>query len=337
MYTVFPVITRCPLFIIPNVISSHCFIPRRKCFCEQGANKCCTPTRYWRCYFGSVLAVKRCATWTRVGCEVHFWSEIMKTDCFRISNKNWYDKLFACHQWRLPGCLENETCVISTGAMLSHFPYAASLLIAFFNTWLSYRSKHLATAALGNLDYWHSWPELTTVHRVMKRMRAHVKEPGVGMGETNPIDFNLSDLLAKARLLASLSLLFLGLSLSLSFLHLFLPFSYRCHPAEIMHMHGTKGKDFQGCKVSFISWSYQESGNHVHPDTLRLGSMSGKNDARDFWSFNKLPVAAWPEVAACHISGCLGTGAHGLIGDVASLSSQSTGLCSKRIDPDIDL
>lgn len=34
----------------------------------------------------------------------------------------------------------------------------------------------------------------------------------------------------------------------------------------------------------------QESGDCVHHDTRELGVRSGKNDSRDFWKFNDIPV-----------------------------------------------
>lgn len=78
---------------------------------------------------------------------------------------------------------------------------------------------------------------------------------------------------------------------------------------EIMRMHATNGQYFQDCNLSFI-WSYQESGGCVHPDTLRPGSISGKNDDHDFWPCCGLAWTKWP--ADCCMSGrcCLGTGAY---------------------------
>lgn len=37
----------------------------------------------------------------------------------------------------------------------------------------------------------------------------------------------------------------------------------------------------------------QESRGYAHPDSNKLGSMSGWNDSRDFWSFNDIGVATW--------------------------------------------
>lgn len=171
----------------------------------------------------------------------------------------------------------------------------------------------IAIAALGNLGCWHSWPELTTVHRAMKRMRSHVKEPGIGMEDANPIIFNLSDLAKKLGYVSvSLFLLFfasLSLSLYLPPVSLHLSLIAAILLTEIMHMHATNGQYFQDCNLSFI-WSYQESGGCVHPDTLRPGSISGKNDDHDFWPCCGLAWTKWP--ADCCMSGrcCLGTGAY---------------------------
>ena len=46
---------------------------------------------------------------------------------------------------------------------------------------------------------------------------------------------------------------------------------------------------------TYCCTSLQESGQHVHPQSLQLASYNPKhrNDSRDFWRFHDIPVAAW--------------------------------------------
>ena len=51
------------------------------------------------------------------------------------------------------------------------------------------------------------------------------------------------------------------------------------------------------------SWFMKESGDAVHPESAKLGKTNPKNrnDARDFWNANKVPVAAWPPKASSNV------------------------------------
>ena len=72
---------------------------------------------------------------------------------------------------------------------------------------------------------------------------------------------------------------------------LYILISYDQHPPASSHSSPLINKPIT---KYYISYRTQEGGDSLHHDTLRLGRLSGHNDARDFLKANAIPVAPRP-------------------------------------------
>lgn len=129
------------------------------------------------------------------------------------------------------------------------------------------------------------WSKVSSLHRAVKQVRAHVADAWAA-------SWYMRSLCSWAHTIFPWPLL---LSVGPPNINTWNYMLVRIHVILITRDRSAKSmKQSHPLAIHLVDSMPQESGeNAAHPWSCKLGKYSGKNNARDFWNFCKVPVATW--------------------------------------------